>query len=145
MRGVTARILVVDDEPLVCELVRDLFEEELAADVEYALTGPEGEELIKARRFDLVLIDVGLPGVSGIELTKLAANENLPALLISGHPGVCADLMRFGFPLLTKPFKIETLFAEAIAIMEDAGENLRRVKASIAEMYARNEALKATC
>ena len=145
MRGAVARILVVDDEPLVCELIKQVLEEELAADVEYALTGRHGVELIKAGRFDLVIIDGALPGVSGIGLTKLAANENTPVLLISGHPGILEQLGGFNFPHLRKPFKMESLLTEAINIMRDASENVWRVKGSIAAMHVRSEALKTAC
>ena len=100
--------------------------------------------MITSTRFDLALIDAVLPGVSGIELAELAANENIPALLTSGHPEVCQTLDRFHFPHLKKPFDLDALVAEARSIMRETEENIRRVQSSAAEMRAKTEALKAS-
>ena len=136
-----ARILVVDDDALVCEVVTDCLREDLGAEVECALTGARGAQMITTMRFDLALIGAVLPGVSGVALAEPAANENIPALLTSGHPEVCETLDRFNFRHLKKPFDLDTLVAEATGIIRDTRETIRRVKASAAQMRANAEAL----
>jgi DNA-binding NtrC family response regulator len=135
-------ILVVDDEPQVCELFTDCLREEFCANVDFALTGRDGRLLLKGYRFDLAVIDVSLPDMSGLELAELAANENTAVLLTSGHPDSCEKLGRFKFPHLEKPFSLDTLIGEAATIIRDARENVRRVRTASSEMRAHTEALE---
>jgi DNA-binding NtrC family response regulator len=138
-----ARILVVDDDALVCEVLTDCLQEDLGAKVECALTGERGALMIAGMRFDLTLIDALLPDVSGIALAEFAADEDTAALMTSGHPQVSETLDRFDFPYLEKPFDIASLIAEATSIIRDTRENIRRVKTSAAQMRASAEALNA--
>jgi DNA-binding response OmpR family regulator len=138
-----ARILVVDDEPLLCDLFRVWLHDDLGADVECSLTGTIAAQMMIGKHFDLALIDALLPDSSGIALAELAANQNTPALLTSGHPDVIDRLDRFGFPNLKKPFIINSLIAEATSILSNAAQNILRVKASAVLMHSRTQALKA--
>ena len=68
----------------------------MAAVVRSASTGTLGAEAIETGAFDLAIIDVLMPELSGYELAKRAANKNIPALLCTGHPehrgvGICAE------------------------------------------------------
>lgn len=137
------RILVVDDEPLLCDLFRVWLHDDLGADVECSLTGTIAAQMMIGKHFNLALIDALLPDTSGIALAELAANRNTPALLTSGHPEVIDRLDRFGFPNLKKPFIINNLVARASSILSNAAENIRCVKASATRMHARAQALKA--
>ena len=97
-------ILVVDDEPMLCDLFRGWLYNQLGADVECSLTATIGRTDDGCMRYDLAVIDAVLPDASGAALAELAANQNTPALLISGHPEVIVKLGQFGFPTLQKPF-----------------------------------------
>jgi DNA-binding NtrC family response regulator len=133
------RILVVDTEPQVVEVISKSLRDDLDAEVACAPTAQIAAQIIRWKRFDLVFIDVRING-GGVGLAELAANENVPVLLTSGrHEG--AVLRRFGFPHLEKPFRSETLRSEATQIMEEAAENIRRVKTSVALLRANCEAL----
>jgi DNA-binding response OmpR family regulator len=138
-----ARILVVDDEPMLCDLFRGWLQESLGADVACSLTGTLAAQMMVGRGFNLALIDAVLPDASGIALAALAANHNTPALLMSGHPEIIDKLDRCGFPTLKKPFPSSRLLAEASSIMRHAAENILAVQASAAEMRVRTQALKA--
>jgi CheY-like chemotaxis protein len=102
----TTTCLVVDDEPAILRLVvvvlRDLGCETLtAANAESAL------EIAEKADPDLVISDVKLPGMDGLELAKrLKSKENRPVLLMSafGEPRVHA-----GDGFLAKPFDIDGL------------------------------------
>ncbi len=63
------RVLVVEDEPVIRELVRNLLSE---CDVECVATASEGLKLAKSKDFDLVLLDVVLPASGSVELDGVA-------------------------------------------------------------------------
>jgi DNA-binding response OmpR family regulator len=137
------RVLLIEDEPLISDLIVDCFGSMFDAEVECASDGFSGARMIAGLHFDLAVIDVGLPLISGFELAAFAANENIPVLLVSGHPGLNEKLRRFGYPYLEKPFGLKALCAEAVRAIGESQENIRRVKDSAARMWANTEALSA--
>lgn len=81
-----ARLLVVDDE----ENIRFLFKEELEEEgysVDVASNGLEALDKIKQAVFDLVILDIKMPGMNGIEaLNEIKnMNKNLPVILCSAY------------------------------------------------------------
>ena len=106
------RILVVDDDTLAREITADILR---SADCEVleAADAPQALNLLAGNRFDLVLSDVKLPGMDGVEL---AANiervwPNTPVLLTSGEPTQTPPGMRF----LAKPCRPDKLIAAVLA------------------------------
>ena len=138
------KLLIIDDEPMVCLMLTDAFEHDFAAKVACANSGASGAQMISNTVYDLAIIDVVLPQASGFDLALLAANQNIPVLLNSGHPAKTPLLKEFEFPHLEKPFSINSLLFETRQILQDAAKNIRQVKASSARMIASAEALKAT-
>ena len=68
----SARVLVVDDEMIVCESCKRILEEE-GYEVETALSGQEAFQKMKEDPFDIVITDLKMPGVDGMEvLTRLS-------------------------------------------------------------------------
>jgi PAS domain S-box-containing protein len=119
------RILVVEDEPDVRMLVVDVLSELgyvvlAAADAPSALAQLQGEG-----RIDLLVSDVGLPGMDGRELAELARQQRpgLKVLLVTGYARtsqVRADFLAEGMALLTKPFSIDDLAQRVRGLIEDA-------------------------
>jgi len=136
-------VLVVEDDPLVCDVVTDCLQSDLRARVDCAHNGLDGWILIKSYQYDLALIDAMVPEIDGFHLAELAANENIGVLLTSGHPGSCDQLVWFNFPHLQKPYNFDTLIGEANTIIQDARENIRRVRDATAKMRVHTEALAA--
>jgi two-component system, OmpR family, phosphate regulon response regulator PhoB len=68
--GTPFRILVVEDEPIIRELVRSLLSE-TDVEVECAATGAEGLKLARTQAFDLILLDVVLPQLDGITVCRM--------------------------------------------------------------------------
>jgi DNA-binding response OmpR family regulator len=107
------RILVIDDQLLI----RDLLTRLLEADGHHVFVAPSGKEgLVLARvlAFDLILLDVDMPGLNGLEvcakLKSEAATAQVPVLFISGRLGThdlqqMAEVGAAGF--LPKPFLLE--------------------------------------
>ncbi|HVF21949.1 MAG TPA: response regulator [Pyrinomonadaceae bacterium] len=79
------RLLVVDDEDFVRELLRDILDSE-NCEVEVAQDGTEALALFRAREFDGVFTDVGMPGMSGWELAReiRQLNNQVPIGIITG-------------------------------------------------------------
>ena len=72
----TLRLLVVDDEVLVARAVRRVFEKEFR--VEIALDGPSALEKLRKTEYDVVLCDVLMPGISGLDVYRQVRAENEP-------------------------------------------------------------------
>jgi CheY-like chemotaxis protein len=136
-------ILVAEDDPGVCELLTDVLETELAAMVRCERTGSLALRAIETAGFDLAIIDVNMPEISGYELARRAANRNIPTLLSSGHPDADARLKECECPYLAKPYRITDLISESAKAITQAGENIRRIRASLARLEATTEGLKA--
>jgi signal transduction histidine kinase/ActR/RegA family two-component response regulator len=79
------RVLVVDDEDYVRELLYDILARE-GCEVALAAEGPEALRLFDAREFDAVFTDVGLPGMSGWELARAVRerDDSVPLAVITG-------------------------------------------------------------
>jgi DNA-binding NtrC family response regulator len=137
------KLLVIDDEPSICQILMQSLTEQFDANVECALSAPDGANRLQATHFDFVLIDVMLTGGSGIEVAAIAANENTPVLLTSGHPEVQLQLKQFRFPFLRKPFSLAALSIQAAQIMSEASDNIRQVKAATARLEVNLDALNA--
>jgi len=87
------KILIVDDEEAVRELFSELLEKE-GHKTSVCATGEETLEMLKKENFDVVLLDIKLPGISGLEVLKNIrdAYKNLPVVMITGF-GYDEDLI----------------------------------------------------
>src|SRR4051794_36603334 len=103
------RILVVDDEPVLCALASRALRE-AGHEVVIAADGTAAYELVKTQAFDLVVTDSRMPGLTGPELVfwLRELNPSLPILHISGSYGENSDPgeMPANVPTLYKPFKL---------------------------------------
>lgn len=68
------RILLVEDEPVIRELVRSMLSDD-KVEVECAANGTEGLKLAKSSKFNLILLDVVLPGLDGISLCRMLKSD----------------------------------------------------------------------
>jgi len=95
------RVLVVDDDPLVLELVASMLEE-LGCETLLARSGTDAlGTLTEDQTIDILIADINMPGLEGSELAERARGfrPELPVILLSG-----AETDSGGFPLLRKPF-----------------------------------------
>src|SRR5438874_1487426 len=105
------RILVIDDEAAIRDSLRMTLEYE-GYDYAAAATGQEGLALAERETPDLVVLDVKMPGMDGLEvLDRLRGmNETLPVIVISGHGtiGTAVEATKKGaFDFIEKPFASE--------------------------------------
>ncbi|MBI3178375.1 MAG: response regulator, partial [Deltaproteobacteria bacterium] len=106
-----ARILVVDDEPVICDILRDFLEFE-GFFVRTAGNGAAALDEIRKDRFDLVLTDLKMPEVDGIELLHRIHDleRDIMAVIMTGFGTVetAIEAMKKGaFDYILKPFKPE--------------------------------------
>jgi two-component system, NtrC family, response regulator PilR len=111
--GMTERLLVVDDEPSMREFLEIMLSQE-GYQVTLASNGEEGFKLYRQDEPDLVLTDVKMPGMSGLELIKEihSLDPAIPIIAITAY--ACADdavrAVRAGaYDYLSKPFQIDDL------------------------------------
>lgn len=122
-----ARVLVIDDEPTILELVAlNLRREGMTVDT--AATGPDALERMAGGSYDFVVLDIMLPGMDGLEVCRrIRERSNVPILLLSAR-GEEIDRV-VGLELgaddyLTKPFAVRELVARVRAM-------LRRVRMDV--------------
>ena len=119
------RILIAEDEPrLASFLEKGLRANGFATTV--AETGFEASALASDDEFDLVVLDLGLPGKSGFEVLRemRARGERLPVIILSARNEVedkVAGLERGADDYVTKPFRFEELLARVRVRLRDEG------------------------
>lgn len=115
-------VLVVEDEPVVRSLILEVLSD-LGYQVVEAADGPSGLRYLETgRRVDLLVTDVGLPGLNGRQLADHARNlrPDLKVLFITGYAENAALASGFllpGMEMVTKPFAVETLAAKVRSML----------------------------
>ncbi|GAB4276654.1 MAG: response regulator YycF [Coriobacteriia bacterium] len=120
----TPRILVVDDEESILEFVSYNLEKD-GFDVTCAKTGDEALELASDNRFDLVILDIMLPGADGFEVCRqIRAASDVPVLFLSARDTELDKVVGLEIgadDYLAKPFGIRELEARVKALLRRAG------------------------
>lgn len=109
--GAGRRILVADDDTAIRQLLRTLLEEG-GYGVEEATTGQEALDGLKSGAYDLVLLDMRLPGMTGIEVLKQLREKtgDVPVIFITayGSPNIAIQASSLGaYSYITKPFELD--------------------------------------
>jgi PAS domain S-box-containing protein len=118
-------VLVVEDEPVVRGLILEELKElgYLALD---AIDGPSGLEVLRSdRRIDLLVTDIGLPGLNGRQMVDAArvARPGLKVLFMTGYAenaALASGFLEPGMAMITKPFAMEALATRIRAMIEGA-------------------------
>ena len=104
-------VLVVDDEEGIREILSGIFEDE-GCSIVTANSGEEALDLLKEQNPDLILLDIWLPGIDGIQTLEeiKALRPDLPVIMISGHGNIelAVKATRLGaYDFLEKPLSLE--------------------------------------
>lgn len=121
-----SRVLVVDDEPVHCLLVREILESS-EYEVYEAGSGPEAVDMLRRMDVDAVLLDKQLPGFDGDEVCRHIRKElglaKLPILMITGDNGgngFTASLAAGANAILRKPYDPNELLARVWSLIHES-------------------------
>jgi two-component system sensor histidine kinase/response regulator len=137
----TRKILVVDDEIGICEGIQRALSRE-GFQVDSAYEGDSGLKKVRTEEYDLVLIDVMLPGINGIELISLihAVDPEIICIIITGYATVelAVQAIKGGaHDFLTKPFSVDELLHTVNQGFEHRQLSLQARRTQEAEAEAR--------
>jgi serine phosphatase RsbU (regulator of sigma subunit) len=119
MNTPAVRVLTIDDEPMVREILAAYLEDS-GFEVIQAGDGPTGIDLIRREHPDLVLCDLRMPGMDGLQVLATVTREfpDLPILVVSGMGGMsdAIQALKFGaWDYVTKPIEDMAVLEHAIA------------------------------
>ena len=101
-------LIIEDEEPIRRVLIRILTEEDSSYEVDEAIDGKEGLRKINNNNYDLVLCDIKMPKMDGIEVLESikVSNKTLPFIMLTGHGNVstAVEAMKLGaYDFISKP------------------------------------------
>ena len=107
-------ILVVDDELLIRDLLYDFFQDQ-GWDISIADNGKKAMEILKSKEIDLLLTDIKMPEMDGLDLTGYVKENypELPIILMTGFPSVDTAVTALRAKVedyILKPFNINQLY-----------------------------------
>jgi len=116
------RVLAVDDEQVVCESIRRVLSEE-GYEVMTSTSSRQGLELLRKERFDLLLLDIKMPEMDGIELLKAArdVSPETEVLIVTGYATIetAVEAIKLGaFDYLEKPVSPPQLLVATARALE---------------------------
>lgn len=136
-----SRILIVDDEKSVRETLREMLEYE-GYEVVEADSGLQALDLFSQNSFDVVLCDIKMPGMDGMELLdKILQSYDIPVIMISGHGTIdtAVDAIKKGaFDFIIKPFDLNRLLISIRNALDRSNlmEETKRLKSKLTKKYA---------
>ena len=113
-------ILIIDDDKELCTLIkRSVLSEDIEAD--FCITGKEGLKQLKEKIYQLVILDVMMPGMDGFEtLEQIRTESSLPILMFTSKNDSASKVrgLRAGADdYLTKPFDMDELIARIVSLI----------------------------
>ncbi len=123
------RVLVVDDEKLIVKGIRFILEQE-GMEVECAYDGEEALEMAKSKEYDIILLDLMLPKLSGLEVCQqIREFSKVPIIMLTAKGEDMDKIMGFEYgadDYITKPFNIMEVKARIKAIMRRARQEEKK-------------------
>jgi DNA-binding NtrC family response regulator len=120
------RILVVDDELTVCKSIRKVLIRE-DCEVDMVLSGEEALRKEAEQPYDVMIVDLMMPGLSGLDLLKMLKAQNPKAriIMVTGYPTMRNTLQAIqlgAMDFLPKPF-LPTTLRNLVAAALEAGDD----------------------
>lgn len=114
------KVLVIEDDPEIVDLL-EIHLKDLSCELIKSYTGEEGLTYVKGTPFDLVILDVMLPGIDGMEVCRRIRSEqiNVPVLMLTAKSEEIDKVLGLEIgadDYLTKPFSIREFIARVKAI-----------------------------
>jgi DNA-binding response OmpR family regulator len=120
------KILIVEDEPKVASFIKKGLEED-HFEAEIAYDGLTADKLARQYRYDLFILDIIIPGISGLDLCKKlkALNSDIPVLMLTALGTTDDKLLGFDAgadDYLVKPFEFRELLARVKVLLKKPGQ-----------------------
>ena len=137
------RILIIEDEePIRRVLVRILSEEDRQYEIKEAIDGKKGFNILEKETFDLVLCDIKMPNMDGIEVLQKANSKKIstPFIMLTGHGNVetAVEAMKLGaYDFISKPPDLNRLLTAVRHALENKSlrnEN-KKLKREVAQKF----------
>ncbi len=149
--GDRGRVLVIDDDPLVRDLLARMLSESGGFETEVASDGVDGLDKIRNGEFDVIFTDLAMPRLDGMDLLRRCRviSPSTPVVVITGVSATEAAVaaMREGASdFITKPFKVDKILATTTRIIGEkrllgklpaAGDSDASLKSLNAELFKR--------
>jgi CheY-like chemotaxis protein len=122
----TFEILVVEDNQQLLHVILEMLEV-LGHRGRGCATAEDAVEVLKGKKFDVLLTDINLPGMSGVELAKRVAVEapEVKIVFASGFGYLVAEKLPFNFTLLPKPYNVMQLREALVEDTKPMGLSMR--------------------
>ena len=122
----STKILVVDDEHSIVELLKYNLENS-GYEVKEAYDGEEALNMVSQERFDLIILDLMLPKIDGIEVCKRLKEEyfHIPIIMLTAKSSEADKVLGLNIgadDYITKPFSVKELIARVNALLRRIGE-----------------------
>ena len=129
----TKILIIEDEEPIRRVLVRILIDENKNFQITEAKNGKEGISYLKKEKFDLVLCDIKMPKMDGIEVLQEAKinNINIPFIILTGHGNLetAVDAMKLGaYDFISKPPDLNRLLTAVRNALENKSLRIENKK-----------------
>jgi len=122
------KILIVEDDDYINQLLVDLLEE--TYELEQAFSGTEAKRIFKKGKYDLILLDLMLPGLSGQDLIKeIRKDSNVPIIVITAKSemSVLAEVFKLGAnDYIAKPFHNVEVQARIESLLKNTRQNSKK-------------------
>ena len=132
------KILIVEDDRLIAELERDYLEAS-EYEVELAMDGFAGMKLVREQEYDLIILDVMLPGVSGFEICReIRKTKDIPVIMVTAKGSEYDKVVGLDSgadDYVTKPFGMMELVSRIKAVMRRAGKVEDRMDMDISGVH----------
>ena len=116
------RVLLVEDDSQIREVIGDYFKRRDRIALDFAEDGNAGLAKILNEEYDLIILDVMMPGIDGFELCKIIRKRSdIPVVFLTGK--VREEDVLYGYELgaddyIVKPFSIAILYSKLMALLE---------------------------
>lgn len=135
------KILVIEDDDTINRLLFDLLKDRY--DVTQAYDGTEGKSLLESESFDLLLLDLMLPGVSGEELiSTIREQSSVPIIVVTAKAevNVLANVLKIGAnDYIAKPFNAIEVLARVEARLRSTDSQVVSQQLSLEEIHMNEE------
>ena len=126
------RVLLVEDDKQIREVIGDYFGRREKITLDFAEDGNAGLSKILNESYDLILLDIMMPGLDGFELCKIIRKRSdVPVVFLTGK--VREEDVLYGYELgaddyIVKPFSLAILYSKLLALLERSAQEVQKHK-----------------